>query len=542
MTVEHWLNWATGDARRRGLPDLEPLLLALGGAISALRGADWNDDASRDEPTTMARPGAPPSAEAPLDLGGPPALRPAVVAVDDGRHAMAANRRTIAELAPLIASGQVSSEALTRSCLEAIVARSGELSAFITVTADDAVEQARRLDDETAAGRNRGPLHGIPISLKDLIDQAGVPTTAASLVRDGHEAGADATVTRRLRDAGAVLIGKTNLHEFAFGTTSDETAYGPVRHPLDPSRSPGGSSGGAAVAVVTGMSIASIGTDTGGSVRIPSGACGLVGLKPTWGEIPADGVVPLSRSLDHVGPLARTVIDAWLLYLVLRGTGTAAAWPLPTKTTVEGLRIGVPRPYFYDILDIGVRAAVEAALEALKASGARIVEVAIPGATAISPAYALISLPEAAAYHAATLAASPDRYTPNVRLRAESGRYLLAEDHVRAQRARLVLRGQVDDALCACDVLAVPTLPIPAPPIGTASVDVDGQPQSVRAMMLRLTQLFNLTGHPAVSVPVRPTDAGLPVGLQLVGRRSQTETLLGWAAAAEGVLARSPEP
>jgi aspartyl-tRNA(Asn)/glutamyl-tRNA(Gln) amidotransferase subunit A len=284
------------------------------------------------------------------------------------------------------------------------------------------------------------------------------------------------------------------------------------------------------------MSVASIGTDTGGSIRIPSGACGLVGLKPTWGEVPADGVVPLSRSLDHVGPLARSVTDAWLLYLVLRGGRTAAAWPLPTRTSVAGLRVGVPRPYFYDILDTDVRASVAAALEALKDSGARLVEVDIPDATSTSPAYSLVSLPEASAYHAETVVSSPDRYTPNVRLRIESGRYLLGEDHVRAQRARLVLRAQVDAAWQTCDVLAVPTLPIAAPPIGAVTVDVEGQPQSVRAMMLRLTQLFNLTGHPVVSLPVGSTSTGLPVGLQLVGRRFQTETLLGWAAAAERVL------
>jgi len=247
---------------------------------------------------------------------------------------------TVTELAPLIAAGRLLSEDLTRACLAEIEAHDRALKAFITVLGASAIAQARALDAEIAAGRCRGPLHGIPISLKDLIDQQGVPTTAASRVREGHVAGRDAPVTARLREAGAVLVGKTNLHEFAFGTTSDDTAFGAVRNPHDPSRSPGGSSGGSAVAVVTGMSVASIGTDTGGSIRIPSAACGTVGLKPTWGEVPCDGVVPLSPSLDHVGPLARSVADAWLIYLVLRGDSTAARWPLPARRSIEGLRLG----------------------------------------------------------------------------------------------------------------------------------------------------------------------------------------------------------
>ena len=439
----------------------------------------------------------------------------------------------ITELAPLIAAGHVSSEDLTRACLAEIEAHDRALNAFITVLGAGAIAQARALDAEIAAGRCRGPLHGIPISLKDLIDQQGVPTTAASRVREGHVAERDAPVTVRLRDAGAVLIGKTNLHEFAFGTTSDDTAFGAVRNPHDPSRSPGGSSGGSAVAVVTGMSVASIGTDTGGSIRIPAAACGTVGLKPAWGEVPCEGVVPLSQSLDHVGPLARSVADAWLIYLVLRGESTAARWPLPVRRSVSGLRLGVPRQYFHDVLDDDVRARFAVSLAWLRHAGAQTVDVAITHASGIVPAYLHATLPEAAAYHAGSLTATPERYTRNVRLRLEMGRYVLAEDYVRAQAARAVLRNDVDAALDGCDALVLPTLPIPAPPIGAATVDVSGAPQLVRAMMLRLTQLFNLTGHPAVSVPIGNTPAGLPCGLQLVGRLNDTEGLLATAAACE---------
>jgi aspartyl-tRNA(Asn)/glutamyl-tRNA(Gln) amidotransferase subunit A len=284
------------------------------------------------------------------------------------------------------------------------------------------------------------------------------------------------------------------------------------------------------------MSVASIGTDTGGSIRIPSAACGLVGLKPTWNEVPTNGVVPLSQSLDHVGPLARSVPDAWVLYLVLRGTGGAARWPMPALDSVAGLRFGVPRPYFLDKVDDDVRERFESALTRLRAAGAAIVEVAVPRAADVPAIYLHVSLPEAAAYHAPTITTVPDRYTPNVRLRVEMGRYLLAEDYVRAQLAREVLRDEVDAALASCDMLALPTLPIPAPPVGAPTVDVAGSSEPVRNMMLRLTQLFNLTGHPALSIPCGVTRQGLPCGLQLVGLRHQTERLLAMAATAEPVI------
>ena len=439
----------------------------------------------------------------------------------------------ITELAPLVAAGHVSSVDLTKACLAEIEAHNDALRAFITVTAEEALAQARERDAEIAAGRCRGPLHGIPVSLKDLIDQRGVPTTAASHVRDGHIAAGDAPVAATLREAGAVFVGKTNLHEFAFGTTSDETAYGAVRNPHDQTRSPGGSSGGSAVAILTGMSVASIGTDTGGSVRIPAAACGAVGLKPTYGELSAAGVVPLSRSLDHVGPLARSVADAWLLYLVMRGTPPAVGASWAEARRINGLRLGVLRPYMHDILDDEVRGRFAEALAWLRQAGAKTVDVAIPHAGDTAPIYVHTSLPEAAAYHATAVAEHPERYTPNVRLRLEMGRYVLAEDYARAQRGRDVLRAEVDRALADVDALVLPTLPIPAPPIGAAAVEVSGKAESVRNMMLRLTQLFNVTGHPAISIPCGATSDGLPCGFQIVGRRHETEALLAVAAACE---------
>src|SRR5688572_2291743 len=264
---------------------------------------------------------------------------------------------TIAEVAPKVAAGKITSEKLTENCLKTIADLNPKLNAFITVTADEALTQARQADKEIAGGRRLGPLHGIPLSLKDLIDCKGTPTTAGSLVRKDHVATADAVVTARLREAGAVFVGKTNLHEFAFGTTSEDSGFGPVRNPIDPSRSPGGSSGGSAAAVATGMSFGTVGTDTGGSIRIPAAACGIVGLKPEWGHVSASGVVPLSRQLDHVGPLAATVADAWLLYNAMQPPDDQIGDELEA-TPLKGLRLGKLTGYFFDRLDAEVERTV----------------------------------------------------------------------------------------------------------------------------------------------------------------------------------------
>lgn len=440
--------------------------------------------------------------------------------------------QTISSLGPLIRSGRLPSERITDACLERIAGRNDELKTFITVLADEARAQAREADREIASGRWRGPLHGIPISLKDLLDARGVSTTAASRVRSGHVARADAPAIARLREAGAVFVGKCNLHEFAFGTTSEDSAFGAARNPVSPDRSPGGSSGGSAASIAAGMALASIGTDTGGSIRIPAAACGTVGLKPTLGEIPCDGVVPLCRSMDHVGPLARSVRDAWLLYEVMSG-GTASGDVGTATRSIAGLRLGVLRRYFMDVLDDEVRQQCEAAIDRLRAAGAVVQDVAVPHAPLIAPVYLHIGLAEAAAYHAATLDSRPHDYTPPVRLRLEMGRYILAQDYVRATRGRLVLQREVDAALEGHDALVLPTLPIPAPLIGATSVTVGTTTDSVRNLTLRLTQLFNLTGHPAISLPAGRTAEGLPCALQLVGARGRTRDLLSVALACE---------
>ncbi len=447
---------------------------------------------------------------------------------------------SIARLAPQLEAGQLSAERLVTDTLERIARVNPAINAFITVAGERALAEARRLDAERARGRYLGPLHGVPITVKDLIDVEGLPTTAASRVRRAHVAREDAPLVARLRAAGAIVIGKTNLHEFAYGTTSEDSAYGAVRNPVDPTRSPGGSSGGSAAAIAAGLCAGSVGTDTGGSIRIPSAACGTVGLKPTFDELPCDGVVPLSRSLDHVGPMAADVTSVWMLYQAMAGgVGGRGGPPLQGGAAPgEGLRavrFGVPRRYFLDRLDNDVRARFEETIERLRHADARVIDVDVPHTDAIATVYLHIQLPESSAYHAVTLEREPESYTPPVRVRLEMGRYVLAEDYARAQRGRDVLRGEVDAALRDVDALALPTLPIPAPTIGQATVRIGTADIPVRAVMLRLTQLFNITGHPAISLPCGQTPAGLPVALQLVGARHATPGLLGVALACESL-------
>jgi aspartyl-tRNA(Asn)/glutamyl-tRNA(Gln) amidotransferase subunit A len=440
--------------------------------------------------------------------------------------------QTIAAAAAALRSGDATAVGLVEASLRAIEQHNALTNAFIRVDTDAARTAARAADKERASGIDRGPLHGMPISLKDLIDVAGQPTTAASAVLKDHVAREDAPITARLRRAGAVLIGKTNLHEFALGTTSEESAFGAVRHPQDAARSPGGSSGGSAVAVATGMGLASIGTDTGGSIRIPAAACGVVGLKPTFGEVPTDGVVPLSWSLDHAGPLARSVQDAAWLWAALTERPASTVVPRPAGS----LRLAQLTGYFA-VLSADVRAPFEAALDQLRARGTSVIDQTLVHAETIASAYVNIVLPEAAVCHARYLDARAGDYTPLVRGRIETGRTISAVDYLTAKRTCGELRHEVDTILSGCDALVLPTLPIVAPLIGTTEVTMDsvsGNRVPVRSAMLRLTQLFDMTGHPAISLPLRT--GGLPVGLQLVGQRDETAKLLEIAAAVEQVL------
>jgi len=419
---------------------------------------------------------------------------------------------------------------LIEQSLAAIAEHGARTNAFILVDEAGARAAAHAVDNERRRGIDRGPLHGIPISIKDLIDIAGQPTTAASKVRAGHVAQRDAVVVKRLRDAGAVLIGKTNLHEFALGTTSEESAFGAVHNPRDLSRSAGGSSGGSAAAVAVGMGRMSVGSDTGGSIRIPAAACGVVGLKPSLGEVPTEGVVPLCATFDHVGPITRSVADAATLWAVLAGREIR---PIETPAPRD-ITLGALGDYFTAMLESEVRSTFERAIERLRSSGIGVVQRTVSETDAIIDTYVNISLAEAAHWHAETLDSRPQDYQQPVRERLERGRTVSAVSYLRARDVREVLTRAVDSALDGCSALVLPTLPIVAPTLGAAQVTMDSGPSStllVRAAMLRLTQLFNVTGHPAISIPI-PTN-GLPVGLQLVGRRDKTEELLAVARACE---------
>jgi len=440
--------------------------------------------------------------------------------------------QTISDAAAQLRAKTLKAADLVEQSLSAIARFQPSTNAFIRVDADGARAAAVRADRELGSGVDRGPLHGIPISIKDLIDIAGQPTTAASRVLAGNIARADAPVIARLREAGAILIGKTNLHEFALGTTSEDSAFGAVHHPSDPARSAGGSSGGSAAAVALGMGLASLGSDTGGSIRIPSSVCGTVGLKPGIGEVPTAGVIPLSTTFDHVGPLTRSVADAAMLWSIL----TQSA-PPSLNREIRGLRLVRLVDYFDRPIEPAVRTAFQRALESLRRGGAVVKDAVLPNTAGILDAYVSIVLPEGAAWHAPYLDTKAGEYSPMVRARFESGRAIPAVKYVQAVEFCRRLRADVDALLADADAIVLPTMPITAPLLGSDEVTIDpavGDRTAVRTAMLKHTQPFNMSGHPAISLPVRVT--GLPVGLQLVGKLGATAGLLAIAASCEKII------
>jgi aspartyl-tRNA(Asn)/glutamyl-tRNA(Gln) amidotransferase subunit A len=440
---------------------------------------------------------------------------------------------TLTQAAADLRSGAARPTDLVEASLASIARRQATTNAFVAVDERGARRDAAARDAELAAGRDRGPLHGLPLSLKDLIDVAGSVTSAASRVLQDRVASVDADVVVRLREAGAIFLGKTNLHEFALGTTSDDSAFGPVRNPIDPTRSAGGSSGGSAAAVATGMGLASIGSDTGGSIRIPAACCGIVGLKPTVGEVPMTGVIPLSATLDHLGPMTRSVADAAVLWSVLTSRPPAPLAP----PSPRGLRLTRLVGSFAAPLAPEVRAAFDQAMARAGDAGMSLREAELADAHRIPEMYLHLVLSEAAHWHARYLDTRGDLYSTTVRSRLESGRAISAVQYLAARDAAGALRQGVDALLDECDALVLPTLPIVAPPLGAVDLVIDpGTTTStpVRSAMLKHTQPFNLTGHPAISIPL--PSPGLPVGLQLVGRRHETARLLDVAAACEKIF------
>jgi aspartyl-tRNA(Asn)/glutamyl-tRNA(Gln) amidotransferase subunit A len=447
---------------------------------------------------------------------------------------------SVAEAARLIRERRLSPLELAEACLDRVSALDGQLNAFITVTAEQALAEARQAAEEVARGRWRGPLHGIPVALKDIFDTAGVRTTAGSRILEQRVPASDAWVVARLKAAGAVLLGKLNLHEFAFGATGKNPHCGPVRNPWNADLISGGSSSGSGAAVAAGQCLFSLGTDTGGSVRIPSALCGIVGLKPTFGRVGRSGVFPLSWSLDHVGPMTRTVEDSAIVLQAIAGKDpgdpSSSDEPVPDYTSsirsgIDGLRVGVPGRFFFESLDSDVKEAVSLAVSVLEALGARVDEFQPPYADEIPAAVTAIMMPEALAVHHRWMRERPEDYGDDVRHRLELGALIQAVDYVHAQRLREAsVRAWAEMVFGAFDVVVTPTCSIPAPPVDTSDL-------GTTLALVRLTNPINLLGAPAISVPCGFNAKGLPVGLQIIGRWFQEATLLRVAFAYEEATA-----
>jgi aspartyl-tRNA(Asn)/glutamyl-tRNA(Gln) amidotransferase subunit A len=441
---------------------------------------------------------------------------------------------TVTRAAQALRAKEISALELTEAYLRRIEQLNPRVNAYVTVTAERAREDAKRADAELAAGRDRGPLQGVPIAHKDLYETAGIRTTGGGKFHASHLPAADCTVARKLREAGAVLLGKLNTHEYAYGVTTTNPHYGATRNPWNLAHIPGGSSGGSGAAIAAGLAVATTGTDTGGSIRIPASVCGVVGLKPTYGRVSKQGVLPLSYAFDHAGPLTRTAEDAALVLNAIAGydANDATTVRAPTEdytaqlgAGVRGLRVGVPRAWFYDHCDEEVVAAVELALAELRRLGADVRDVELPGvADGVGATFAFV-LAEAQHIHAEALRSRPEDFGADVRALLESPAPS-AESLMTALRARDVLTVSVRRALESVDVLATPATPIVAARIGDDTIRVGGADQSVLPAMIRCTAPFNATRLPALSLPCGFTRAGLPIGLQLAGRPFDEATVL----------------
>ncbi|MGF1528186.1 MAG: amidase [Candidatus Competibacterales bacterium] len=446
-------------------------------------------------------------------------------------------------LSTSLARGEVTSLALTEGYLARIAALNAHTRAFITVTADAAVAQARAADEHPGADRG-GALRGIPFACKDLIDIAGVVTTAGSRVLADNIATDNAHVIDRLVAAGAVCLGKTNLHEFAYGATGRNPRYGTPINAYDPTRLAGGSSSGSAAAVAFGLAPAALGTDTGGSVRVPAALSGLVGLKPTLGRISTFGVIPYCWTLDHVGLLTRTVADAgrWLQAVAGFDPRDPAcadqpvddyARALAAPPSLAGLRLGVVGGFYRLHCDPAIAAATDAVADHLAALGAEVQIVALPAMDYARTVSLTLQMPEALSFHSRYLATRGHLYGADLRAGLALGQCLLAEHYVRATRMLTRYRQDTDAVFDRVDVLLTPATPVVAPPLGARHVEVAGQREPVGNAITRYTTFFNLTGHPAIAVPAGLHPSGLPMGVQLVGRYFDEATVLQVAAAVE---------
>ncbi len=441
---------------------------------------------------------------------------------------------SIARLSKLIREKEVSPVEVVEAHLSRIEEVDGKLNSFITLMKDEALDSARQAEKSIQSGRYLGPLHGIPIGLKDLYYTKGVKTTGGSKILADFVPDHDAAVVEKFHEAGAIIIGKLQMHEFAYGPTSENPHYGPARNPWNTEHITGGSSGGSGAAVATGLCAGALGSDTGGSIRIPAALCGITGLKPTYGRVSRYGVLPLSWSLDTVGPMTRSAEDAALVLNAIAGYDerdpASANEPVPDFTAsmdegARGLRVGVPKEYFFDVIDPEVREAVDRATTVLEELGASVEEVSLPVLNYSAAISSPILGAEAAAFHQPYLSSRLDDYSPETRARLEVAALTRAVDYVKAQRARSYFNHEVAQVMKRVDLLVAPTCPLGATQIGQRTAQVGETSDTVMGFLTRLTRPFNITGTPAISVPCGFTSAGLPIGFQIAGRPFEEATV-----------------
>ena len=448
---------------------------------------------------------------------------------------------SIGEAAAGLRARRFSAVDLAAAAISRIHRLNPTLRAFITVTAEQALEQARQADRELAMGQDRGPFHGVPVALKDLFYTKGVPTTAGSKVYQNFLPEYNATVVEKLLAAGAVLLGKLNMHEFAYGITSANPHFGAVRNPWSPRHSPGGSSGGSAAAVATHMVFMAMGTDTGGSIRIPASFCGTVGLKPTYGRVSRFGVLPLGFSQDHMGPLTRSVRDAALALNAIAGHDprdpTSSRRPVVDYVpgedcSIRGVRIGFPDSFFFERLHEDVESAVRGAIARAQSLGAVIKPVRLPDMDALNAVARIVLLSEASSV-AEPFMEDRGQFGPDVLALLDQGRLVPATDYINAQRLRRKMRREFEQVWQDVDCLIAPATPTPAPRIGDATIRLGGRDEDVRLASTRLVRCFNALGFPALSLPCGLSASGLPVGMQIVGPAFEEALLLRIGAALE---------
>ncbi len=457
---------------------------------------------------------------------------------------------TVRDLASAYRAGSLLPSTATKEFLRRADAQNQRLNCFITLLGESALKEAEAADRRHRAGKPLGPLDGVPIAVKDIIYIEGVRCTAGSRILAGNIAPYDATVVRKLKEAGAVIIGTTNLHEFAAGITCDNPHYGAARNPWDLERDAGGSSGGSAVAVASGLSAAALGTDTAGSVRVPAALCGILGFKPTYGRVSRLGVIPLASSLDTVGILASSAWDAAAMLQTMAGHDaddiTTVDTSLPDLTDalshpVNGIRVGLVRKYFLDKVDSGAEESLRSFVSRLEGIGCTVGEAELDGVEDVYGEWLPIRKAEATAFHLRWLNSSPELYGEDVRKLLEQGKDVPAVDYVKALNARPSFMERFSSSMKNFDFLAVPCTCIPAPKIGQASVSLKGKEVDVRSALLRLTVPFNYVGFPAISVP--STQVGsLPFGVQVVGRLFDEAGLLRLVNALEARFGPYPTP